>query len=64
MRRFAILLALALGVTFLGGCRGSNWSDPFHPTVGVGCGCPPKPCRKYEPCDCGEGIINPYRIGY
>jgi hypothetical protein len=64
MRRFAILLALGLGVTFLGGCRGGNWADPFHPTVGAGCPCPPKPCRKYEPCDCGEGIINPYRSGY
>ena len=64
MRRFALLFALACGVTFLAGCNGWNYNDPFHPVVGVGCPCPPKPCKKFEPCDCGEGIINPYRTGH
>jgi hypothetical protein len=31
MRRFAILMALALGLTILSGCTGVNFSDPVHP---------------------------------
>ena len=65
MRRFALILALALGVVMLSGCTGWNWRDPVHPTaVGVGCGCCPTPQRSYDPCPCGTGIVNPFRGGY
>jgi hypothetical protein len=60
MRRIAILLALVLGLTLLGGCRAWDFSDPFHPVQGnrnTLDGCTPcaRPCC---PSDCDFGCGN------
>lgn len=56
MRGFAILLALVLAVSVLGGCKAWDMSDPLHPQHGnynslSGC----EPCvRCNSCCECND----------